>query len=144
MFKRVFLIPLFLVAIITGCRKDAPTATTGVPNVTVNTSIDVDNGFYPALQNVGGWEYISGGYGGILVLCYSPGNYYAFDMGCPYDCETNSKAIIQVQPGNITAKCPVCGTTYNLYGGTVTKGPGSIALKQYQANFQDPYIYITN
>ena len=145
MFKRVFLVSLFLLGIIVGCKKNSPAATTGVPNVAVSASIDVDNALYTALLNTGGWEYVTGGYDGLLVFCNSPTpTYLAFDRACPYDCETNSKAIIQVQAGNITAKCPVCGTTYSLYSGTVTKGPGSIALKQYSATYNDPYINISN
>src|SRR5579863_3373543 len=115
MLKRVFLIPLFLVGFITSCKKATPTATSGVPNVAVSASIDVDNGLYVALLNVGGWEYLSGGYDGLIVFCNSPTpTYLAFDRGCPYDCESNSKAIINVQAGGITAVCPVCGTTYSL------------------------------
>lgn len=128
-----------------GCKKESTPTNSGVPNVLVSANINVSNGLYAALQNVGGWEYVSGGYDGILVFCNGPGTYLAFDMGCPYDCETNTKAVIQVQTGAITAKCPVCGTTYSIYSGAVTKGPGSIALKQYSTNFDSPpYLTISN
>jgi nitrite reductase/ring-hydroxylating ferredoxin subunit len=144
MLKRVLIVPLFLIGIITGCKKDSTTATTGVPNVSVNFTVDVDAGGYANLLVAGGWMYVSGGYDGILLYCQTPGNYIAYDRGCPYDCETNAKAIITVQTGGITAVCPVCGTTYSMLNGTITKGPGSIALKQYQTNFDGTNLTVSN
>jgi nitrite reductase/ring-hydroxylating ferredoxin subunit len=144
MFKRVFLIPLFLVGIVTGCKKNSTTPTSGVPNVAVNFTINVDNALYTPLLNVGGWAYVTGGYDGIILFCNGPGTYLAFDRGCPYDCETNNKAIVNVITGGIKAVCPVCGTTYSLYSGTTTSGPGSIALKQYQTSFDGANLTVQN
>ena len=102
----------------------------------VNFSIDINNPQYVSLTAVGGWLYVSGGYDGIIVYRLTSGTFLAFDRGCPYDCETNSKAIVTVQSNNIFAVCPVCGTQYSLNSGTVSnKGPGTIALKQYTASF---------
>jgi nitrite reductase/ring-hydroxylating ferredoxin subunit len=144
MLKKVFLIPLFLITIIIGCHKDSPTATSGVPNVAVNISVDVYAGGYSSLLVIGGWLYVTGGYDGIILFCNGNGSYLAFDRGCPYDCETNTKAIVNVQASGITAVCPVCGTTYSLYSGTITKGPGSIALRQYRTSFDGTYLTVTN
>jgi|GEM_PF-973597 len=144
MHKRFFLLPLLFISVIIGCKKDSPTNTSGVPNVGVNFSVDVDNPLYTPLQHVGGWVYVIGGYDGIILFCNGQDTYLAFDRGCPYDCETNSKAIVQVQTNNITAKCPVCGTSYSLYSGTATGGPGSVALKQYQTSFDGTNLTVTN
>jgi nitrite reductase/ring-hydroxylating ferredoxin subunit len=144
MFKRIFLVPLLLLVIVMGCKKNSPAATTGVPNVAVSFSVDVDNALYSSLLHVGGWVFVTGGYDGIILFCNGQGSYLAFDRGCPYDCETNAKAIITVQTSGITAVCPVCGTTYSLYSGTITKGPGSIALKQYTVNFDGTNLSVTN
>lgn len=144
MHKRIFLLPLFLIVMITGCKKDSPANTAGVPNVGVNFTVDVNNPLYTPLQHVGGWVYVTGGYDGIILFCNGQGTYLAFDRGCPYDCETNPKAIIVVQTNNITAKCPVCGTSYSLYSGTVTTGPGSVALKQYQTSFDGTNLTVSN
>jgi nitrite reductase/ring-hydroxylating ferredoxin subunit len=145
MLKKVFLLPLFLFVIITGCKKDSTPATSGVPNVAVSFSINVTSALYTPLLNVGGWVYVTGGYDGIILFCNGIGTYIAFDRGCPYDCETNTKAIVNVQTGGITAVCPVCGTTYSLYSGTTTKGPGSIALKQYHTSFDgSTFLTVSN
>jgi len=144
MFKRVFLIPLFLVGISTGCKKDSTPSTAGVPNVAVNFTIQVTGGQYTKLLTVGGWVYVTGGYDGIIVFCTGSGTYLAFDRGCPYDCETNTNAFVNVQTSGITAVCPVCSTTYSLYSGTRTGGPGSIALKQYQTSFDGANLTVSN
>lgn len=144
MFKRVFLIPLFLVGIILGCKKNSPAANSGVPNVAVSFTVNVNNPLYSNLLTVGGWVYVTGGYDGIILFCNGQGSYLAFDRGCPYDCETNSKAIVNVQNGGIKAICPVCGSTYSLYSGTATGGPGSVALKQYQTSFDGSNLTVSN
>jgi len=132
--------PLFLVGIITGCKKDSTTNTSGVPNVSV---VGIGGSIYDAgytnLQIIGsGWVYVGGGYDGIILFRNSPTTILAFDRGCPYDCETNAKAFVNIQTGNITAICPVCGTQYSLFSGTISnKGPGTIALKQYTVNFDE-------
>jgi hypothetical protein len=115
MLKRVLLLPLFLTLVNTGCKKESPTS--GVPNVSVGFTDNIDD--LPNLLNALGWYYIANntGYDGLIHYCQTPGTYLAFDRGCPYDCQTNTKAVIVVQTGNITAKCPVCGTTYSLYSG---------------------------
>jgi hypothetical protein len=143
MLKRVFLLSFFLLLINTGCKK-AGGSTNGVPVVNVNLTIDINNTGYTSLKTANGWVYVSGGYDGILVYCETPGTFAAYDRGCPYDCQTNTAAIITVQSGNTTAKCPVCGTTYSLLTSDVISGPGTVALSPYVANFVTPNITIGN
>jgi hypothetical protein len=145
--KRAFITGLFLLGIITSCKKDS-TNTGGVPNVYVNFTAIVGSGGYSNLLNPLGWDYAGFvGYqlNGIILYCQSPGNYLAFDRSCPYDCQTNSKAVIVVLSGNIQAKCPVCGTVYSLIGGGANSGPGTVALKQYYTNYTDsPNLVVTS
>lgn len=147
MLKRVFLSLFLISGILAGCKKDSPASATGVPNVSVSgISVNVDAGGYTNLLTVGGWVYVTGGYDGIILFCNAQDSYLAFDRGCPYDCITNSKAIVNVQTGGITAVCPVCGTVYSLYSGARLSGPGTIALKQYTVNYSNypPFIYLSN
>jgi Rieske Fe-S protein len=136
---------LFLMGLVTGCKKENPPQD-GVPNVAVSFSANINNVGYTNLQNALGFVDVSGGYNnnGVLLYCTMPNNFLAFDMSCPYDCQSNSKAVIGVQAGNITAHCPVCGTTYTLNGGYVTGGPGIIALKQYTLTYNNPTITVTS
>jgi nitrite reductase/ring-hydroxylating ferredoxin subunit len=143
MFKRAFFLFLFSVGIISGCKKET-ISPNGVPNTAVSFTDDVNQ--YPNLLTVLGWTAVTGGYSnnGVLLYCQSPNDYLAFDMSCPYDCQTNMRAVIVVQPGNITTKCPVCGTTYSLFTGAVNGGPGSIALKQYYTEYNDPNLSVSS
>jgi hypothetical protein len=123
------------------CKKNSSATITGVPNVAVNFSVDITNPLYANLSAVGGWVYVTGGYDGIIVYRQSTTTFLAFDRGCPYDCESNSKSIVAVQSNNIFATCPVCGTQYAVNSGTVSnKGPGTLALKQYNATFDGSNI----
>ncbi|HTA82810.1 MAG TPA: hypothetical protein VK783_07755 [Bacteroidia bacterium] len=144
MIKRFLIILLAVTGISSACKKDTPATNAGVPNVTVNISIEASSPLYPNLAIVGGWAQVTGGYDGILIYRQSTDNFVAYDCGCPYDCTTNAKAIIKVQSNNITAVCPVCGTTYSILSGAVSKGPGSLSLKQYPTTFDGTYINITN
>jgi hypothetical protein len=142
--KKLTLLFLLSAGISSGCKKNSP-VNAGVPNVAVNATVNVSTN--ASLQTIGGWGYVFGGYDNIIVFCNAQDSYLAFDRGCPYDCTTNSKAVLNVQAGGITAKCPVCGTTYSLYSGTITSnGPGTLALKQYTINYSNypPLIYISN
>jgi hypothetical protein len=136
MLKKSFFLFLFILLLSVGCKKDSSAAVTGVPNVAVNFSIDLNNPQYVNLTVVGGWIYVTGGYDGIIVYRLTSGTFLAFDRGCPYDCESNTKAIVTVQSNNIFAICPICGTQYSLNSGAISnKGPGTLALKQYSTSF---------
>ena len=137
MLKKSFLFALLITLVTTSCKKNSPANTSGVPNVAVSFSIDLNNPQYVSLATVGGWMYVTGGYDGIIVYRQTAATFLAFDRGCPYDCETNSKAIVTVSTNNIFAVCPVCGTQYSLSGGGAVsnKGPGTIALKQYNTTY---------
>jgi nitrite reductase/ring-hydroxylating ferredoxin subunit len=139
--NKVSILSLFLFGLITGCKKNSPPTTNGgVPNVAVNFPGSTYDAGETNLQTIGGWVYVTfTGYAdnGVILFRNSNGSILAFDRSCPYDCTANTKAIVTVQTNNIAAKCPVCGTTYSLYSGIVTKGPGSMALKQYTVNFDE-------
>lgn len=144
MLKRVFILSLFLVALITGCQKPASTAV--VPPSVVNVGpVDIRVWPYTPLTNIGGWTYISGGYSGLLLFRNTASSILVFDRGCPYDCQANWKAIDTFQTKGTTARCPICGSTYSLFGGgVVTVGPGTVGLKQYYTTYNDPYLTISS
>lgn len=83
------------------------------------------------------------GYGGVLVIHATDDSYYAFDLACPY--EANDTIRVQVQ-SDITAKCPVCGSTYRILDGSGWRlnGPSTQKLKQYHVYPSGNYLYVTN
>jgi len=145
MIKKV-LIPLFLLGIIIGCKKASSSIGKGVPDTYVYFTANVNYGQYDSLQHIGGWAYVANaGYDGIILFRSSSTTILAFDRGCPYDCASNIKAIDTFQTTGITARCPVCGTTYTLYGGgTVASGPGTLALRQYYTSYYHPILTVSS
>ena len=86
-------------------------------------------------------DYI--GYGGILVYSGFDGNYYAFDLSCPYE----SKSNIRVKPNDIgQAICDSCKTVFQIaYGnGDPMSGPAKEGLKRYRAVLNGYYLHVSN
>jgi len=82
------------------------------------------------------------GFGGILVYTGLDGNYYAFDMACPYEAKYN----IRVYPNEIgQAVCKSCGSVFDIgYGiGNPSKGPAKEVLKRYRAILSGDMLYIS-
>lgn len=93
----------------------------------------------------------SDGYAGLIVICVSDVQYYAYDACCPHEGLTNS--IVETNPGqtgivlssNPVATCKICGSQYILYnGGYPVKGPSTRNLKQYMVTMLDNRLWIHN
>ncbi|MCE1198013.1 MAG: Rieske 2Fe-2S domain-containing protein [Marinilabiliales bacterium] len=91
------------------------------------------------------------GYAGLIVICISDQQYYAFDACCPNEGAKN--AFVETNPGQTgiifssspVATCKVCGSQYNLYtSGVVIKGPSVRSLKQYNVTLLDNRLWIHN
>ena len=85
-------------------------------------------------------DYI--GYGGILVYTGFDGEYYAFDLACPYEVKQN----IIVHPNDKgQAICDSCKTVFDIsYGiGNPTSGPSKETLRRYKTNLSGDILYIT-
>lgn len=83
------------------------------------------------------------GYGGVLAYVGFDGNYYAFDLACPYEAKQN----VKVTPNELgQVVCETCGTVYDIsYGiGNPVKGPAKEMLKRYKTIPQGDVLYISN
>lgn len=114
-----------------------------IPEVPVNLSLDISSTIYINLSHVGGYEYISGGYKGIVVYRLSIDEFVAYDRACPYhphdDC-----AMIGLDQSGIILTDTCCGSQFNLLDGTVTKGPAKFPLKKYYTMFDGQILQISN
>ena len=82
------------------------------------------------------------GYGGIIVSTGLDGEYYAFDMACPYEAKQN----ILVYPNDIgQAICEGCGSVFDIsFGiGNPVSGKAKETLKRYKTNLSGDILYIT-
>jgi nitrite reductase/ring-hydroxylating ferredoxin subunit len=128
---------LFLLLPGSSCKKE--TTCNGVPNVSVYFQIQLNMG-YPTLNVPGNNETFTGGYNGdgVLVYRYTSNQFYAYDCTCPYDGQSNSKAIINTSSvSSLYATCPVCGSSFLLSTGSPSKGPSTCPLKAYAGTSYD-------
>jgi nitrite reductase/ring-hydroxylating ferredoxin subunit len=128
--------------LLSGCSKKSDSVN-NMPNVLVNFSINPNSTEYLRLNTVNGWEYLTGGYQGILVFRKSFTEFVAFERACPYDWQ-NTKARIVVDTSGMTAYCPVCKSKYILLDGTPYSGPSRYPLKLYQTSYDGNLLYISN
>ncbi|HXP49320.1 MAG TPA: hypothetical protein VN922_05165 [Bacteroidia bacterium] len=130
-----------------GCKKE--TTCNGVPNVSVNISLNLNSGQYSQLIPPGNSEPVSGGYSynGVLVYHFTQNQFYAYDCTCPYDGSSNAKAIIAISsPSSLYAVCPVCGSSFLLSSGSPNKGPSTCPLKAYNTSYDqvNNIVYVQN
>lgn len=139
---KVFVIVGFFFLLLTGCAKKSQTANE-IPYVLVNFSINPNSTEYIRLNTVNGWEYLTGGYRGILVFRKSVDEFVSFERACPYDWQ-NTNARIVVDTSGITVYCPVCKSKYIMLDGTPFSGPSRYPLKQYQTSYNGNTLSIYN
>lgn len=87
------------------------------------------------------------GYGGLLVVCSLEPiegttfyHLYAYDLACPNERSANTKVVPQ---SNGRAKCPKCGSEYDMFSGVVVSGESKQNLQRYHArpNNQTPGVF---
>lgn len=152
--KRIFVCLMAMLSM--SCTKEPVSS---IPNYSVNITIDLSRewrlkelysskifdsnyAFYQANPQVG--------FGGIL-LYHGPNNngsgdrYYAFDAACPYEAQKN--VTVEVEEGGMNAKCPKCGSVFDLSNGLGNPKTGSLAteyLRQYPVTVGTDKIIVRN
>lgn len=139
--KTLFIIFLFFIfsATIT-CRKDDYKP---IPDTYVNFTINTSSTIYLNLNNVGGYEYLTGGYKGIVVYRLSNDEFMAYERACPHDWE-NDSAFVNVNSSGMILTCNACGSEYIITDGSNLSGPSEYPLKQYKTTFDGTYLQIYN
>ena len=88
-----------------------------IPTVAVSIAIDPNSTEYIRLNTVNGWEYLTGGYRGIIVFRASTNGFMAYERACPYDWSQTSLRIV-VDSSGITTVCPSCKSKFILVDGS--------------------------
>lgn len=124
------------------CKKS--NQTDPIPTVPVNITVPLRLPEYSALNSIGNYVYINGGYKGIIVYRRTLDQFVAFERACPFD-PTTSGAIVVVDSSGVMAKDSKCGSKFNLFDGSVVNGPAARSLKpynvEYNQNSETLYIY---
>ncbi|MDE6377323.1 MAG: hypothetical protein K2K72_01100 [Duncaniella sp.] len=84
------------------------------------------------------------GYGGLLLVTDALGNPVAYDLACPY--EARPEVRIEVPEGELFARCPKCGSTYDIFTnhGNPRSGPAAdrhYGLRRYSVVSGGPLEY---
>ncbi|NLI72244.1 MAG: hypothetical protein GX361_05875 [Bacteroidales bacterium] len=145
--KLIRYIPLVFLILLLSCENDEQRR---IPDVPVYLELDLtgrystfrnpyDTVVYERSQIVK--DYV--GFGGILVNIGYDGNYYAYDLACPY--EVNPSIRIYPDESGIKAVCRSCGSEFEIWNGTgmVSKSPSKWNLKRYQTYVLDGILYVT-
>lgn len=91
------------------------------------------------------------GYGGLLLTCDPNGEYLVYDLSCPVEVKPDVRVYVDPEAELAgVARCPKCGSTYNLYGyGAPMSGEAfelKYGLQKYRITVGTqsiPYAYIT-
>lgn len=115
----------------------------GIPNISVDIYINIQNPQYQNLSGMGSWAYIEGGSKGIIVFNSDNENFLAFERHCPYDSQ-NSCSRVSVDETNLFAVDSCCSSKYQLLNGSAIDGPASLPLIGYNTSFDGNIIHIWN
>lgn len=149
---RKFSIPVIatvlLLALALGCKKKNNTQSP-VPYQTVNITLYPSDPMNFKLQVIGGWKYIAGGVNGIVVYRKNNQNissdFVALERTSTY-LPNDAGAAVKVKNDNFTCRDTVSGSEWKIIDGSVSHGPATIALKQYNVTYDSgtDALHITN
>ena len=122
------------------CSKNNPN--TVIPNVYVDVQININEPSSFNLQPIGGYLYHIGGANGLLVYRVSLDEFKCFDRQSTYEPENWCNVDVDSTGFYLNDTCS--NSQFSIFDGTVTKGPATIPLKQYQTTFDGTFITITN
>lgn len=107
-----------------------------IPAVFVEFSVDLNDPQYNQITIPGGYVYVTGGYGGILIYHSFDDEYLAFDRACPYDPDCGKLFVAKSLFNTVDSTC--CKSEFSLLtGGNATKGPASFPMKQYRCIYSE-------
>lgn len=138
--KHTFFISIAFLCISLACSKE----TNSIPYRPVRLNLDT-NLSDKDLRIVGGYKTYTKphtdynpnmeaiGYGGVLVVHAFNDQFYAYDLACPY--EANPAIRVEVDELSLSAVCPKCKTSYDVFSETGFAAPNGVGkeyLKRYE------------
>lgn len=133
----IFLASILSLFLIT-CRRDNGQ----VPLVPVNLQININQPDFFSLSVVTGWVYVTGGSRGIIVYRKSQNEFVALERNSAYN--PAEGCAVTVNSDGIIISDPCSDSQWLITDGSVLQGPASAPLLNYNTQFQDPILYISN
>lgn len=138
---RTILLPLSLLLILTAaCEKGRRC---GVPIGDATCHIDPNSPDYPGINNCDGYEYLTGGANGLVVVRIGFNEFACYERSCPQDTGLLSMADGY---GNIVLQCPKCQSQFNTFdNGSPLEGSRTHCfLYQYSTYYDGQTLFISN
>ena len=136
--KKVCIIFSIFFASVISCEKNV----TDFPQANVNLSLFINNPEFFNLNSPGGWMYLNGGVGGILLFRQSFEEFIAYDRATPFN--PSSDCQIEVNEDNITNTEPCSKSLFLITDGSVLQGPATQALIRYNTYYDGQNLTIFN
>ncbi len=93
-------------------------------------------------------DYHATGLGGVVVLTTFDGQPKAYDVACPVECD--SEVTVTVEAMTLVARCPVCGSCFDLFLGDGTPRQNceaarrGLSMKRYTVGHgAGPYYHVS-
>ncbi len=112
------------------------------PQVEVNLSIYLNNFEYVSVQSPGGYVYLNGGVGGILLYRKTLEEFIAYDRASTFN--PTSKCQVYVNNDFVTIEDPCSESQFVITDGSVIQGPANQALKRYNTFYSGNELSIFN
>lgn len=114
-----------------------------VPIGDATCQLDPNSPLYAGLNSCDGYEYLVGGYNGIVVIRTGWNDFVAYERSCPVD---TGRLEISPDNGNLILQCPKCGSRFSTFAGgaPVTGNTSPCYLYQYGTYYDGRILYISN
>ena len=88
------------------------------------------------LNDVGGYEYFTGGISGVVIYRFDMYTFYAYDRACPHDWKEGGKVEMV---NSIFLYDSLCGSMFNVLDGSPISGPAESPLRPYSTLLEDEF-----
>lgn len=98
---------------------------------------------YPNLLGGAGYEYLVGGYQGLVVIRIGMEEFVTYERTCPHD---EGRLEVSKDYGNTVLECPLCHSRFNAFAdGTPLDGSHTACpLYHYSTHYSNGILYISN
>ena len=129
---------LFLICLTLSCDNE----NYNFPQVDVNLYLYINNPEFFNVESPGGWMYLNGGVGGILLYRKNLDEFIAYDRASTFN--PISECQVSVENDNISIKDPCSDSKFLITDGSVIQGPANQPLKRYNTIYNGNNLSIFN
>ena len=126
--------------LLAACAKDRNRCNTTMG--ATNFYVEPNSAAHAGLNNVGGYEFLTGGHRGVVVVRTAIDGFVAYDCTCPED-NTSRVEFASGWEGTILV-CPTCHTRFNAYadGAPLDGGKTVCPLYEYGTTYDGYRLYV--